>query len=145
MLPLICFFVDVSKSNSSRRLLLLTTTTRVSSGWVESINMRLAMGHNSGARRAFRAKDGRRRCLSLGEARAVSGHSVERRYCLSDGHVGYAASLRLRGFVTTGRSRASRAGSGDAPRGAELENPAATPSDGSKALPDGPRYFAGST
>src|SRR5215469_8466930 len=97
MLPLICFLVDVSKSNSSRRLLLLTTTTRVSSEWVESINMRLAMGRNSGARPCDRAKDGRGRYLSLGEAGTVSGHSVERRYCLSDGHVGRAASLRLRG------------------------------------------------
>src|SRR5579859_4553732 len=97
MLPLICLLVDVSKSNSSRRLPLFTTTTRVSSGWVESINMRLAMGRNSGARLGLRAKDGGGRDLSLGEARAVSGHSVERRYCLSDGHIGGTASLRLRG------------------------------------------------
>src|SRR5579872_884189 len=98
MLPLICFLVDVSKSNSSRRLPLFTTTTRVSSEWVESINMRLAMGRNSGARPIVRAKDGRGRCLSLGEARAVSGHSVERRYCLSDGHIGWNCFPAASGF-----------------------------------------------
>src|SRR4029077_1305680 len=70
----------------------------------------------------------------------VSGHSVERRYCLSDGHIGTSCFLAASGVVTTGRSRASRTGSGDAPQGVGLGNPAATPSDGSKALADGPRY-----
>src|SRR5258706_11310707 len=42
MLPLSCFLLAVSKSNSSSRFPLMTTT-RVSSGWVASINIRLAI------------------------------------------------------------------------------------------------------
>ncbi len=60
MLPFSCFLVDVSTSNSSRRVP-FTTTTRVSSGWVASMSMRLTMyglSPNPGLRREGRATAG---------------------------------------------------------------------------------------
>src|ERR1700689_1243815 len=77
MLPLICFLVEVSKSNSSSRLP-LRTTTRVSSGWAASMSIkRFAMDRNSEGRPRVRAIVGRRRRAKGGDAGGACGWSVE--------------------------------------------------------------------
>src|SRR5579884_139132 len=97
MLPLTCFLVDDSKSNSSRRLP-FSTTTRVSSEWAASINMRF--GIQGKLRRALRPGEDRRAARPLcEEAGCACDHGIER--------------LGHRDFV---RSARSASGSYDPPR-----------------------------
>src|ERR1700690_3484514 len=93
MFPLICLFVELSKSNSSS-LLPLRTTTRVSSGWAASISMRFAIASNSEERQRLRYRAGGRRCSKGCEARGVSGRSgMEDK---SNGHRGPVRDARIR-------------------------------------------------